>query len=184
MTRRKIPAQAGSGSPEVGEPVYLAVGYLRRTHGVRGEMLMALHTDFPDRLRPGMTVYVGKGHRPMTIASRRPHGQGLLIAFEGLTVREQAAAFRNQWVYVAAADRPSLPPGEYYHHQLLGLQVVDNEGRDLGRLTAILETGANDVYVVTRPEGGELLLPAIPPVILDVDLPRGRMRVRLLDGLM
>jgi 16S rRNA processing protein RimM len=178
------PAQAGSGSPGQGEPVYLVVGFLRRPHGVQGEILMDVRTDFPERIKPGITVYVGENHRMMTISSRRQHAQGLLLSFKGLENREEAGQYRNQYIYVQAAGLPELPEGEYYHHQLVGLQVVDEDGRLLGELAEVLETGANDVYVVSRPDGTEILLPAIPPVILDVDMSRRTMSVHLLPGLL
>ena len=78
---------------------------------------------------------------------------------------------------------PELPEGEYYHHQLLGLNVITDDGRELGALVDILETGANDVYTVRDADGTEILLPAIPPVILDISLVDRQMRVHLLDGL-
>jgi 16S rRNA processing protein RimM len=145
---------------------------------------MEVITDFPERLQPGTKVYVGEQHRPMDIAGRRGHGQGMLITFEGLQGRDEAGQFRNQYVYVLAADRPPLPEGEYYHHQLIGLQVRGEDGRILGELSEILETGANDVYVVRRMDGSELLLPAIPSVVQDVDLSRAEMRVHLPPGLL
>ncbi|NOY98470.1 MAG: 16S rRNA processing protein RimM [Chloroflexi bacterium] len=184
MTVSKSPAAAGPGSPSRGEPVHLAVGFLRRPHGVRGEILMDVLTDFPERLQPGMQVYVGEEHAPMTLVARRGHAKGLLITFEGIESREAVGNFRNQYVYVLTADRPPLPEGEYYHHQLIGLQVVSEDDRLLGELTTILETGANDVYVVKSESGREILLPAIPAVVLDVDLGRGQMRVHLLPGLL
>ena len=91
--------------------------------------------------------------------------------------------FRNTWVYVPTADRPELPEGEFYHHQLLGINVVTDDGYELGVVTDIVETGANDVYVVRDSDGKDVLLPAIPPVILDVNLADRQMRVHLLDGL-
>jgi 16S rRNA processing protein RimM len=84
---------------------------------------------------------------------------------------------------VPTANRPTLPEGEYYHHQLIGLNVVTDEGRELGALVDIIETGANDVYIVRDPDGNETLLPAIPSVILDVKLADHQMYVHLLDGL-
>jgi 16S rRNA processing protein RimM len=183
MASRKRPAEEETGSPSVGEPEYLVVGFLRRPHGVRGEILMDLHTDFPERLETGTTVYVGDTYQTLVIASRRPHGTGLLLRFRGIKSPEEAGFYRNTWVYVPAADRPELPEGEYYHHQLIGLNVVTDEGRELGLLTDILETGANDVYVVRDAAGNEVLLPAIPAVILEVRLADRQMRVHLLDGL-
>jgi 16S rRNA processing protein RimM len=176
-------ASAETGSPSEGEPEYLAVGFLRRPHGVRGEMLMDVHTDFPERLRTGLTVYVGSGYQPMVIASRRMHASGMLVRMRGIKTPEEAGRFRNQWVYVPAGNRPPLPEGEYYHHQLIGLTVCTDQDKELGTLTGIIETGANDVYVVKDATGREVLLPAIPAVVLEVDLHSHRMRVHLLDGL-
>lgn len=173
----------GSGSPSVGEPEYLVVGFLRRPHGIRGELLMDVHTDFPERLKTGQTIYVGDDYKPVVLASRRSHGQGMLVRFRGIKTPEDAGRYRNTWVYVPTANRPELPEGEFYHHQLIGLNVVTDEDRGLGILVDILETGANDVYVVRDTDGHETLLPAIPPVILDVNLADRQMRVHLLDGL-
>jgi len=183
MVSQNKTATAGTGSPPVGEPEYLVVGIVRRPHGVKGEMLMDIRTDFPERLKSGMTVFVGDQYQPMAIASLRTHAKGLLIRFRGIKTPEDAGLYRNTWVYVPTADRPELPDGEYYHHQLLGLNVVTSEGRELGTLTDIIETGANDVYVVRDAGGNEVLLPAIPPVILDINLADRQMCVHLLDGL-
>jgi 16S rRNA processing protein RimM len=183
MPAEKNSASAETGSPSEGEPEYLAVGFLRRPHGVRGEMLMDVHTDFPERLKTGVRVFVGPGYQPMEIASQRPHAAGMLVRMQGVNSPEEAGRFRNRWVYVLAADRPPLPEGEYYHHQLIGLTVHTDQNQVLGILTDIIETGANDVYIVRDSAGREVLLPAIPEVILDVDPTSGRMRVHLLDGL-
>jgi len=183
MALKKTQAAAETGSPTVGEPEYLVVGFLRRPHGVRGEMLMDLHTDFPERLKTGKTVFVGDSYEPKVIASLRPLAAGILVRFRGIKTPEDAGLYRNTWVYVPTANRPELPEGEYYHHQLIGLNVVTDEGRELGVLVDILETGANDVYVVRDSGGKEVLLPAIPPVVLDIDLAGHQMRVHLLDGL-
>lgn len=183
MASKKVQVTAEAGSPTVGEPEYLVVGFLRRPHGVRGEILMDVHTDFPKRLKTGLTVFVGESYQPMVIASRRLHAAGLLVRFRGIKSPEEAGLYRNTWVYVPAANRPELPEGEYYHHQLIGLNVVTDEDRDLGVLVDILETGANDVYVVRAADGSEVLLPAIPPVVLEIKLADCQMRVHLLDGL-
>jgi 16S rRNA processing protein RimM len=77
-----------------------------------------------------------------------------------------------------------LEQGEYYHHQLLGLEVIDENGKPLGLLSSILETGANDVYVVRDQTGAEILVPAIDSVVLDIDLDNKHVRVHLLSGLL
>jgi 16S rRNA processing protein RimM len=170
------------GSPD-GEPVYLVVGFLRRAHGVHGELIMDLHTDFPERLRSGRKLFIGEKHTVLTLAGVRPHAKGMLVKFKGVETPEEAGKLRNQWVYVKATDVPSLPAGKLYQHELFGFEVVDENDNLLGELVEILETGANDVYVVRGAGGREILLPAIPSVILDLDPARRLMRVHLLEGL-
>ncbi len=168
-----------TGSPQPGEPVFLAVGRLRRPHGINGEILMDVMTAFPERLRARKTVFLGEEHQPARITHVRKMGlTTMLISLEGFTDSDQAGTLRNKMVFVRAENLPELPEGEYYHHQLLGLRVVEESGKDLGFLTEIMETGANDVYVVVDPDGQETLLPAIEAVILGVDLERREMKVR------
>jgi len=182
MPRKSTPVEPVPGSPS-GEPVYLTVGFLRRPHGIHGEIIMDVHTDFPDRLRAGAKVFVGEDRQPMRIASTRPHGNSLLVAFRGIDTSETVGRLRNTWVYVTAANRPPLPDGKPYQHQIVGLRAITDDGRELGKLTDILETGANDVYVVKSESGAEILLPAIPDVILGYDLSAGVIRVHLIEGL-
>jgi len=170
------------GSPD-GEPVYLVIGFLRRAHGLRGEIIMDLHTDFPERLRNGRKLFIGEEHRSLTLVGMRPHAKGVLVKFQGIETSEAAGQLRNQWVYVRASDIPSLPSGKLYQHELFGFQVVDEDENPLGELVEIIETGANDVYVVREESGKEILLPAIPSVILETDAARRVMRVHLLEGL-
>lgn len=184
--RRRIAARRrnkDTGLPQSGEPVFLAVGRLQRPHGLKGEILMGVLTDFPERLKPEVKVYVGNQHVPYVIQSQRPHTNGLLLRFAEFDNREAVGALRNQDVFVRADDRPALPDGEYYQHQLIGLQVVTDEGEALGALAEILETGANDVYVVRADGAKDLLLPAIDEVVLGIDLEAGEMQVHLLEGL-
>ena len=184
MAAKKKPKNAASGSPSAGEPEYLVVGFLRRSHGVHGEMLMDIQTDFPERLQPDTQVFVGDSHQPLTIVGVRHHNQGLLVKLSGLETPEDAGRYRNQLVYVTSADRPPLPEGQYYHHELIGFDVVDEEGMPIGALSEIMQTGANDVYVVRRPDGREVLLPVIPSVVLDLEADRRQIRVHLIPGLL
>jgi 16S rRNA processing protein RimM len=170
------------GSPD-GEPVYLVVGFIRRPHGVQGEVIMDLHTDFPERLRSGRKLLVGEAHKPVTLAGARSHAKGMLVKFKGFETPEDVAPFRNQWVYVKASEVPELPGGQIYQHELFGFKVVDDNDHLLGELVEIIETGANNVYVVKDGAGKEILLPAIPSVILEVDPASRFMRVHLLEGL-
>lgn len=167
-----------SGSPSIGEPEYLAVGILRRPYHLQGELLMEVLTDFPERLKRGSTVYVGERHSRMTIAGASRQTHGLAIRFAGFNSPEAAGQFRNQLVFVKAADLPALPQGTYYHHELIGFQVVSEDGKIIGNLKEILQTGANDVYVIRRDEGAELLLPVIEGVVLAIEPSAKRIRVR------
>lgn len=182
--RQSTPQADAAGSPPNGEPVFLAVGKLRRPHGVHGEMLMEVLTDFPERLKPGMVLLAGPTCQPLSLVNLRWHQKCLLVSFAGFTTPEAVGDLRNQVLYISAADRPALPEGEYYHHQLIGLQAVDEAGNDLGLLTEILETGANDVLVVRPKAGPELLLPMIDAVILNIDLVNKRLVVHLLPGML
>ena len=184
MAARKIAGNIVSGSPSNGEPEYLVVGYLRRPHGVHGEMVMEVQTDFPERLKSDTAVYIGDTHKRMQIAGARFHNEGLIIKFKDLNTPEEAGRYRNQSVYVKTADRPPLPEGYYYHHELIGFAVVNERDELIGTLTEIMQTGANDVYVVMQPEGGEILLPVISSVILAVEIAVRQIRVRLIPGLL
>jgi len=181
-TKKQSPAQAGTGSP-AGEPFYLVVGFLRRPHGVQGEIVMDLHTDFPERLKANRKLFIGEKHKALTLEGVRSHGDSLLVKFRGTDTPEDAGQYRNQWVYVKTSEVPALPEGQIYEHELLGMTVIDDGDRTLGTLNEIIQTGANDVYVVKDEVGKELLLPAIPSVILDIDPDRRLIRVHLLEGL-
>ncbi len=172
-----------AGSLKTGEPAFLAAGKVRRPHGVHGDVFVELYTDFPERLQPKKDVYLGEKHERITIRSQRPHKDGLLLGFDGFDTPEAIGRFRNQTLYVTSADSPELPEGEYYFHELLDLNVFDENETLLGTLTEIIETGANDVYVVTTPSGTEILLPSIPEVVKAVDLEARKMTVHLLPGL-
>lgn len=170
------------GSPK-GESIYLAIGYLRRPHGVSGEIIMDLHTDFPDRIKAGRKIYIGEKYEAATFGSVREHGNGLLVSLRGFDTPETVGRFRNQWVYVKAKDVPPLSEGQHYKYELIDLEVVEDNGTALGKLVEILETGANDVYIVRDEAGKEILLPAIPSVILNVDMEACVIKVHLLEGL-
>ena len=163
--------------------LYLAVGLLRRPHGVAGDLVFEVYSDFPERIRPGTLLYLGDERTPLKITRRKPHNDGMVLGFDGVSTHEQAAKLTGKVAYVRADDRPPLPEGEYYHHQIIGLQVEDENGIPLGVVTEIIQTGANDVYVVRNEAGREILLPALQQVLLEINLEQQRMKVHLLPGL-
>lgn len=172
-----------AGTPTTGVPAWLVVGKIRRPHGVAGDVLVEVYTDFPDRFKPKAVVYAGENHIQLTIRRQRSHNDGILLGFNDYSTPEQVGRFRNQFLYVVEEDALELPEGEFYYHELLGLSVIDEDGESLGKVTEIMQTGANDVYVVTNNAGREILLPAIAEVILDVDLVSKIIKVHLLPGL-
>ncbi len=179
--RKKLEGQAGAPPPV--PPAFLLVGILRRPHGVRGEIIMSVMTDFPERLKPGTTFYLGPQHQPVTLKSIRVHNAGKIISLEGYNDREEVGMLRNHELFVRADDRPPLPEGEYYLHEIIGLKVVTDEGENLGVVADWIETGANGVWIVRDEEGKEILLPDIDDVVLEIDTDQGQMTVHILEGL-
>jgi 16S rRNA processing protein RimM len=165
---------------------FLAVGHIVGVHGLRGEVKLESYTDFPERFTPGERLWLGDDLAEVEIVSVRPHKNHLLIRFEGVSDRTAAEQLRGLWLFVAEEEAAELEEGAYWIHDLIGLEVRDESGALLGELVDVLITGANDVYVVHAMEGAarEILLPAIPEVILNVDLTAGVMTVRLLEGLL
>jgi 16S rRNA processing protein RimM len=168
------------GSPE---PEFLIVGRIIKPHGVRGDLAMKVITDYPERLPEIDTLYVGPAYEPYRVRRVRFHADGTLMLFEGIEDRDAAECLRGMMVYVHIDDAVPLEEGEYYLFQVIGSQVVTGDGQVLGTLTDLLETGANDVYVVTAPDGREILIPVIPEVVRHVDVNKKVVTIDLLDGL-
>jgi 16S rRNA processing protein RimM len=163
----------------------LLVGRIVRPHGVHGEVNMKALTAYPEHLSKQMKLYVGAGHQPFAIRRIRQRDEIMLIVqFEDINDRDAAESLREEMVYVHIDNAVPLEEDEYYLYQIEGIRVVTSDGKELGLVTGIIETGANDVYVVTTPDGVEHLIPAIEDVIQSVDVAEGVMVVRLLDGLL
>ncbi len=172
------------GSPQPGGPVFLVVGVIGRPHGLRGDLHFHVLTDFPERLEQGTQVFIGETHVPYQIAQLKDHGKKSLLHLQGVDTRQGAELLRNARMYVRTADRPALPDGEYYQHEVIGLQVIDEAGLVLGVVREIISTGANDVLVVRGESYGEILIPRLDDVVLQVDLEIGNITVRLPTGLL
>ena len=164
------------------EPAFVLVGVLQKTHGVKGEIEMRILTDFPKRMRPGRKLYLGEEKSLIILKVSRPKMNVLLLSLEGYETPEEVKRLTNKEVFVAVRELPELPKGEYYHHQLLGLKVLA-DGKPFGELLEILETGANDVYVIKDISGNERLLPVIPSVVKSIDLEKGTIEVEIPEGL-
>ena len=160
----------------------MAVGRVLRPHGVRGELVIQAYSELIRSLEPSSEVFLED--RPIALISIRPHREKYLIRLEGCSNRTEAEHFRDQEIQIAFADAEDLPDGTYFYWQIIGLQVFAESGEGLGQISEIIETGANDVYLVKQQSGGEILIPAIEDVILEVDLENGRMKVHILPGML
>lgn len=156
------------------------MGWVRGARGIRGEPRVEPLTDFPERFQLGATVWIdGKAY---VVRLSRHLPPGLLLQLEGIDTRPAADGLRGRYLEVPDETLAELNEDQYYRFQIIGLAVFDTSGAALGRVEEVLQTGANDVYVVRNDEG-ELLVPAIDTVVKEVDVAGGRMVVELLEGL-
>lgn len=163
----------------------VTIGKIAGTHGYKGLLKVIPITDFPERFHKLKNVLVDNGKKitELGIMSCTPYKQYYIFKFEGITSMEEAKTYSGSWMKIPENEIYPLPEGVYYHFQLLGLDVFDSELGRIGKITEILETGANDVYVVKSEDSSEILLPAIQDVILHIDLEGKTMQVKLLPGL-
>lgn len=157
-----------------------------RPHGLTGEVVVEVWSDAPGRFQAGRALTArlqDGGTRVVTITASRPFGRRLLTRFEGVATRDDAEALRNAELVIPRRDVAPLPRGRYYRFELVGLTVRTRAGETLGRVTEVFATGSNDVIVVRGP-AGEILLPAIESVLLEVSPERGELRVEVPPGLL
>lgn len=174
----------GQPADEVG-PAYLVIAQVLSAHGVRGELKCRVITDFPkQRFRRNAEVVLRGATR--TVESARVQGDQVLLKLAGIDDRTAAETLRGAQVEVPTDAALRLPHGQFYWHQVIGLRVENaTTGDYYGRVSDILETGANDVYIVrAEPSGRELLIPAIQDVIKRIDPDAGRMLIEPLPGLL
>lgn len=162
---------------------FLVVGEILKPFGYRGEVKVKIITDYPNRLVKHKTVYVGTDTRAFQVERARLHSGYVLFKFVGYDTDVSVAKLRGEIVQIPAQDAAKLEKNQYFHHQIIGLNVATESGTVIGTVAEILETGANDVYVVHSAEGKEILLPAIKRVIKKIDLDAKTISVELIPGL-
>lgn len=167
--------------PQGDTPQDVIVGRVASAHGVSGGIRVKALSDVPHRFDPGRALHIGGRSHSITHSSPAPNGQ-VILRLQGIDSVDAAKGLVGQPVTVPQSAVPPPRDGEYYHFQLLGLKVLTDDGECLGRVREILETGSNDVYVVSG-ESGEVLIPALTDVILQVRLDEGCMVVNLMEGL-
>ena len=164
----------------------LQVGVITSTHGVRGEVKVFPTTDDPERFKTLKHVLLdtGREKKPLEIQGVKFFKQFVILKFKGIDNINDIERYKRCPLLVERKDAVALEEDEYFIADLIGLRVITDEDKVLGKLTDVLETGANDVYQVTDENGKEILLPAIKDCILSVDLEKGEMKVHILEGLL
>ena len=163
------------------EPEFITIGKILAPWGNKGKLKVEVATDFPQRFAPSSKVYIEQ--QPMTIDSIGWHKGKAIIKLNTIDSIEDAEKLRGQLVEIHHSQLHPLPEGQYYHFQLIGLEVWTTQGELLGNITEILSMPGNDNYVVSGAKG-EILIPAIEDVIKSIDLNKGCLVIEPIEGLL
>ncbi len=164
---------------------FLRVGVITSVHGVKGEVKVFPTTDDPDRFYDLETVFLdnGKEKKEFKVKGVKFFKGMAILKFEGLDDRDSAMLLKGRDILVDRENAVELEEGEYFICDLIGFDVVTDEGAKLGVLKDIMQTGANDVYIVSTPENNEILLPAIDECLLDINTEKEQITVHVMKGL-
>ncbi|MET9321853.1 ribosome maturation factor RimM [Streptomyces sp. NPDC003038] len=164
----------------------LVVARIGRAHGIKGEVTVEVRTDEPEqRLGPGAVLQTEPASAgPLTIETGRVHSGRLLLRFAGVKDRTGAEALRNV-LLIADVDPTEMPaePDEYYDHQLMDLDVVLADGTEVGRITEISHLPSQDLFIVERPDGSEVMIPFVEEIVAEIDLEEQRCVITPPPGL-
>ncbi|MDE6957010.1 MAG: ribosome maturation factor RimM [Lachnospiraceae bacterium] len=163
----------------------LQVGVITQTHGVRGEVKVFPTTDDPQRFKKLKQVVLdtGKEQLPLEIQSVKFFKQFVILKFKGIDNINEIEKYKRCPLMVTRENAVKLEEDEYFIADMIGMSVVTEDGEQFGTLKDVIETGANDVYIIDSAVHGEVLVPAIKECILDVDIEGRKMTIHLLDGL-
>jgi 16S rRNA processing protein RimM len=160
---------------------HVAIALVLAPHGVRGELKVEPFTTHAENFDTGRTLWIEETTHKVE-ASRRQKAS-FILRLSDVTTIEAAETLRGRLLSLPESDLAPLAEDEYYAYQIVGLDVYESDGARLGKVVDLIPTGANDVYVVRGPRG-EILLPAVEDVILEVDVAGGRMVVSLMEGML
>jgi 16S rRNA processing protein RimM len=186
LRRQPLPPHPRAPQAEDRLSERVVVGIVRRTRGVRGELVVESLSDLPGRFEQLEKLYLvtPSGERPVTIQSVRAQaGAEVWVCLEEVHDREMAMGLRGATLEIEATERPAPPEGEYYYDQLEGLEVVDPKGNHIGTLSRVLPRGGQDLYAVET-DSGEVLVPAAAAIVKQVDLESGRVVIDPPKGLL
>jgi 16S rRNA processing protein RimM len=176
--------QDSAGPSTADEPAFIEAGFIRKPHGIKGEILVDLEEDLLPYFKPGQIVFIGAEHLKWSLVSIRSHKSGYLLLFNEINTPELVSYFRFKKLFLPFLDSmlEKNNEDEYSDDQILGFKVTSDNDEEIGYIKEIIKTGANDVYVI---ETGsiEILLPVIPDVILNIDVKKKKMTVHILPGL-
>jgi 16S rRNA processing protein RimM len=160
---------------------FITIGRVLAPWGVKGKLKVKIETDFPQRFASGAKVYISQ--QPMTIDSAEQHREKLVVKFSAIDSIEEAQKLQGKTIEIPHSQVQPLPEGQYYHFQMIGLEVRTTQGELLGKISEILTTEGNDIYIV-RSAKGEILIPAIEDVVKSVDLEQGHVVIEPIEGLL
>ncbi|MCU6701098.1 ribosome maturation factor RimM [Dorea ammoniilytica] len=163
----------------------LQVGVISSTHGVRGEVKVFPTTDDVTRFRQLKKVYLDTGREMLLleIQNVKFFKQFAILKFKGIDNINDIEKYRGKSLMIDREDAVDLEEDEYFIADMIGMKVCTEDGSEFGTLKDVMETGANDVYIIDSLEHGEVLIPAIRECILDVDMDEERMTIHLMEGL-
>ncbi len=160
---------------------FVTIGQILAPWGIEGKLKVEIVTDFPQRFTPSSKIYINR--QPMTIDSTEWHKRKVIIKLNTIDNLEAAQRLRGQLVEIHQSQVYPLPEGQYYHFQIIGLEVWTTQEELLGNITEILTADSNDNYVVQGAKG-EILIPAIDDVVKSIDLNKGRIVIEPIEGLL
>ena len=163
------------------EPVFITIGRILSPWGKEGQLKVAVETDFPQRFTSSSKVYINQ--QPATIDSAGWHKGNAIIKLNSIDSVEDAEKLQGQLVEIHHSQLQPLPEGQYYHFQLIGLEVRTTQGEVLGKITEILTKPSNDIYIVNGARG-EILVPAIDDVVKLIDTDKGYLVIEPIKGLL
>ncbi|MCP8616544.1 ribosome maturation factor RimM [Salirhabdus salicampi] len=167
---------------------YFNVGKVVNTHGIKGEVKVVKITDFEERFKPGSILYWVSPNGDITeeleVSSYRTHKNFHMLRFKGYDSINDVERFKGGTLKVTEEQLTPLAEGEYYYYEIIGSTVVTDEGEELGVIKEVLAPGANDVWVVERKKGKDLLIPYIDDVVRTVDIHNKKVTIQPMEGLL
>lgn len=163
------------------------VGKIVNTHGIKGEVRIISRTDFPEeRYQVGNVLYILQTNQEpleVIVKTHRVHKNFDLVSFEGFENVNDVEVFKGALLKVPESQLGDLDEGEYYFHEIIGCTVVTDTGEELGVINEILTPGANDVWVVKRKEGKDVLIPYIDDIVKEINIEEKKIYIHLMEGL-